>query len=340
MLVISQEEVAALLDMPRCIALMRDTLAAVARGEVVLPLRTWLATDDGAAVLAMMPAYVRATSSLGVKVISAGRWQGDGSRDAHQGAVLLFDTSDGSLLAIADATAITAIRTAAVSAVATDVLANPDAADLALLGAGTQAATHLEAIVSLRKLSRVRVWSRSLDRATAFAQRASARHAIDVEVADSAHDATSGASIICTVTSSPTPVLQRSWVSDGAHINAVGSSVLRERELDGATIAASELFVDRRESAVNEAGDLLLAIAEGAVTSDHIRAELGDVIVGRARGRSSPTSITVFKSLGLAAEDVAAMRAIYERARDERRGTEVDLGGRRHMNVALSPRRD
>lgn len=327
MLILSQSDVAALLPMPACIDLMADVLATLDRGAALLPLRTVMRLRGGRAA-AVMPAYVETPESLGVKVITVFPDNHGTVFDSHQGAVLLFEMEHGSLAAIMDASAITAIRTAAVSGVATRLLARADAGDLAILGSGVQARTHLEAMRAVRTLRRVRVWSRAASNREAFAA-AAARLGIDVEPMPTARAAVEGADLVCTTTSSREPVLAGEWLAPGAHVNAVGASVPTARELDTAAVARARLVVDRRESALHEAGDFLLPLAEGAVDETHIVAELGEVVTGRARPRSADGDITVFKSLGIAVEDVAAARHVYTRALATGAGTRVELGGRR-----------
>jgi len=241
--------------------------------------------------------------------------------DAHQGGVLLIDGDTGELKALMNASAITAIRTAAVTALATRTLAREDAHDLAIVGAGVQARTHLEALGCVRRLERVRVASRDPEHARAFAREQSQRHGRPVEAAASVEAAVRGADLVVTVTSSAEPVLQREWVAAGAHLNLVGASLASAREADSATVAAGRLFVDRRESAENESGDYLTPLREGLIGPDHIRGELGEVLTGARPGRTSEAEITIFKSLGLALEDLAAARYVYERARQSGAGT-------------------
>jgi ornithine cyclodeaminase len=224
-----------------------------------------------------------------------------------------------------DGATITAIRTAAVSGVATDLLARKDAAELAILGAGVQARTHLEAITAVRPIQRVRVWSRNPQHAADLVKIARAHHNGSIEAVPTAEAAVRGADIVATVTASPEPILQRAWLKDGAHINAVGSSIPTTREIDTATMAAVRLFVDRRESAVNEAGDILIPMREGAFTADHIQAELGDVIIGKDPGRRAPGELTLFKSVGIAVEDVASAAFILKRARETGAGQTVTM---------------
>jgi len=318
--VLSAEDVARLLPMGDCIQVMRDALASLARGRALVPLRMVMRMPDASGFLGLMPGHIGPddgrAGALGMKAVSV--FPGNARRgiDTHQGAVLLFEEDTGRLSALMDGATITAIRTAAVSGVATDLLARRDAAELAILGAGVQARTHLEAIAAVRPLRRVRVWSRNPQHAADLVKASAARYGAVIEAVPTAEAAVRAADVVATVTASPQPVLQRPWVKDGAHINAVGSSIPTTREIDTATMAAVRLFVDRRESALNEAGDLLIPMREGAFTADHIQAELGEVIIGKDLGRQSPDELTLFKSLGLAVEDVASAAFILKRARE------------------------
>ncbi len=329
-LVVNQQEVPQLLPMRECIDVMATTLAALARGEAILPLRPvmWLPEKVGA--LAMMPAYLGNLDVMGVKVISVFPGNRGSGYDSHQGPVLLYETKNGRLLALMDATAITAIRTAAVSGVATRLLAREDAGDLAILGTGTQARMHLEAMLLVRPVRRVRAWSRNPDNVLQFAERESQRHGIAITAAATAQEAVAGADLICTTTSAETPILRGEWLAPGAHVNAVGSGVAHTRELDTAAVVRSRLFVDRRESALNEAGDFLFPKKEGAIGDDHIQGEIGEVLLGRLAGRETPEEITLFKSLGLAVEDLASAQTIYQQAIERGVGTFVELGGSHH----------
>jgi ornithine cyclodeaminase len=331
-LIANQEEVPRLLPMAECMDAMARVLATLADGETILPLRQilWLPGKIGG--LGLMPAALLPDKVVGLKAITFFPGNEGTELDTHQGAVLLFEAERGRLLAILDATSITAIRTAAVSGVATRLLAREDAGDLAIIGSGTQARTHLEAMTVARRIRRVRVAGKDRDRAKAFAARESKKDGIEVEVSASVREAVAGADIICTTTSSREPVLLGDWVSPGAHVNAVGSSVPHARELDTAAVVRSRLYVDRRESTLNEAGDFLIPKKEGAVTDAHIVAELGEVLTGRAAGRRSPDEVTLFKSLGLAVEDVASARHIYEKARASGTGRFLEFGGSRHAN--------
>jgi len=328
-LVLNAEEVTRLLPMPECIKVMRDALAALARGEALVPLRTIMRVPGVGGFLGLMPGYIAPASgqdgALGMKAVSV--FPGNAKRgiDTHQGAVLLFEADTGRLRALMDGAAITAIRTAAVSGVATDLLARPDAGELAILGAGVQARTHLEAIAAVRPLRKVRIWSRNAEHAAALSSELRPRFQVPIEAAPSPEAAVRAADIIATVTASPEPILEHRWLKEGVHINAVGSSIPTSREIDTATMVAARLFVDRRESALAEAGDLLIAMGEGAVKGDHVQAELGEVIIGKHRGRRSPGELTLFKSLGLAVEDVAAAAYLARRARETGTGHTVPM---------------
>jgi ornithine cyclodeaminase/alanine dehydrogenase-like protein (mu-crystallin family) len=318
--VLSAEDVARLLPMRDCIQVMRDALASLARGRALVPLRMVMRMPDASGFLGLMPGHIGPDDgregALGMKAVSVFPGNAQRGIDTHQGAVLLFEEDTGRLSALMDGATITAIRTAAVSGVATDLLARPDAAELAILGAGVQARTHLEAIATVRPVRRVRVWSRNPQHAADLVKASAARYGANIDAVPTAEAAVRGADVVATVTASPQPVLQRAWVKDGAHINAVGSSIPTTREIDTATMAAVRLFVDRRESALNEAGDVLIPMREGAFTADHIQAELGEVIIGTDPGRQSPDELTLFKSLGLAVEDVASAAFILKRARE------------------------
>jgi len=331
-LVISQLEVPKLLPMKACADLMAETLRTLSRGDAVLPLRSAVWLPDRSGLLGVMPAYLGAPRSMGLKAVSVMPGNHGTEFDSHQGVVLLFEIEHGSLLAVVDGSSITAIRTAAVSAAATAALARENAHDLTILGSGVQATTHLEAMHAVRRLRRVRVWSRDPAHARAFAERESKRSACPIEAAASPRAAVEGADLICTTTASREPVLHGEWIAEGAHVNAVGSSFATGRELDTRAVVRSRLYVDRRESTLHEAGDFLIPRAEGAIGEDHIVGEIGEVLLGRVPGRRSADEITLFKSLGLAVEDLAAAHHVYTRALETGAGTAIELGGRRDLS--------
>jgi ornithine cyclodeaminase/alanine dehydrogenase-like protein (mu-crystallin family) len=321
-LVLSYADVVRLLPMESCIEVMADALRVTSMGGAVLPLRSVVWMPDRTGMIGLMPAFLGDPASLGLKVVSIFPGNHGTGYDSHQGVVMLYDTQHGSPIAIIDASSITAIRTAAVSGVATRALARTDAGDLAILGAGVQAATHLAAMRAVRTVRRVRVWSRDLAHAQRFADDA----AVPVEVMPTAQAAVEGADLICTTTAARQPILEGAWLAPGAHINAVGACFATARELDTAAVARARLIVDRRESTLAEAGDFLIPRSEGAFGDDHIAGELGDVLLDRLPGRRAADEITLFKSLGIAIEDLAAAHFIYTRALVTGSGVSVPLG--------------
>jgi|SRR5579884_2022157 len=332
MLVLSHDEVAAALAPEECAAAMAEVLAAHARGETFMPLRTTMKPPDAAGIMGLMPAW-RGES---------GQWQGVFSLkaicvipanpgrglDAHQGVVVLFDADTGVPLAILDASAVTAVRTAAVSAVATEQLAREGARVLAILGGGVQARSHLNALLRVREFEAVRVYAPTHEHAHAVIdsiERTRAAGTLVAEAAASARDAVSGADVVVAATNSLTPVLELDWLAAGCHVNAVGASTPSARELTAETVAASALFADSRESLENEAGEYREALRLGLIGEDHVRAELGEVLAGLAPGRRDDREITLFRSLGLAVEDLAAAQHAVRAAARLGLGTEVHL---------------
>ena len=326
-LFVNEASVHALLPMRDCIELMREALSALSRGDAVLPLRSMVWLPDRSGLLGLMPGYLGEPRSFGLKVVSVMPGNHGTGFDSHQGVVMLFGLEHGEPLAILDATAITAIRTAAASALATQTLANEDAGDLALIGSGAQAASHLTAMACVRRLRRVRVHSRSRDQAERFAREHAHASPVPIEVMASAEDAVQGADLICTTTAASEPVLLGRWLSPGAHINAVGACFPTKRELDTEAVRRSRLYTDCRESCVNEAGDYRLPLAEGAIQETHLLGELGDVLTGKLPGRLSPDDVTLYESLGIALEDLAAAHFIHARARASGGGTWLEWGG-------------
>ncbi|HEX4683818.1 MAG TPA: ornithine cyclodeaminase family protein [Gemmatimonadaceae bacterium] len=327
MLIIDQGTVERLLPMATCIGLMRSTLSALARGETILPLRTILVIPDGA--FAVMPAYLASPPTIGAKIITVFPKNHGTAFDSHQGAVLLFDADNGSLAAIMDATSVTTIRTAAVSGVATEVLARDDATSLAILGAGVQGHSHLEAMCAVRPLKTLRVWSRSSEHAERLADVARDRFGLQATVTRTAEEAVRRSDIVCTTTSATEPILLGEWLSPGTHVNAVGASQPHAREIDTRAVVRSRLYADRRESALKEPGDILIPLQDGEITPDHIVGEVGEVLIGRAPARAGRDEITLFKSLGLAIEDLASASHVFAEAKRQNAGVEVALGGAR-----------
>jgi len=301
-LILDENQVRSLLTMAECIEAMEEVLRSLARGELHQPLRPVTRPKGAESLMGLMPAYrggERPAWSLKEIVIAPGNPAR--GLDAHQGAVLLHDGETGQLRALLNASAVTEIRTAAVSAVATRALARQGSRVVAILGGGVQARSHDEAMRAVLPDAEIRTWTRR-DGGTP-------------------EEALREADVVCTCTSAREPILRREWLAPGAHVNAVGSSVSSARELDTDTIAAATLVVDRRESALNEAGDLLLA----GFGEERIAAELGEVLAGTHPGRMDAGELTVFKSLGLGVEDLAAAELVVRKAREQGVGTEVEF---------------
>jgi ornithine cyclodeaminase/alanine dehydrogenase-like protein (mu-crystallin family) len=315
--ILDEHDVRRLLPMEECIDVMEAALASLARGELHNPLRFVVRPPGESSLLGLMPAHRSAPLPLySLKAVAVFPENSARGLDPHQGFVALFDGTTGETRAVMNAGAITAVRTAAVSGVATRALARRDAKTLAILGAGFQAAAHLDAMRAVRDFDRILMWSRTPGRAAAFD---------GVEEAATAEQAVRDADVVVTATSAAEPILERVWLKAGAHVNAIGSSIPTTRELDTATMVEGSLFVDRRESTINEAGDYLFPFREGAITPDAIRGELGEVLIGSVEGRRSEDELTVFKSLGLAVEDLAAAEYVLERAEAENAGSVVSL---------------
>jgi ornithine cyclodeaminase len=317
MLVLSEEDVREVLDMESCIGAMEDVLAALERDELTMPLR-FVVRSGGEQLMGLMPAHRGGDAPLfSLKEIVIAPGNSARGLDPHQGAVLLHDGETGVLQAVVNASAITEIRTAAVSAVATKLLARPGARTVAILGSGVQGRSHAVAMRSVIDDAELRIWSRTPAHAEALALES---HAVVCQTVDEALD---GADVICTCTSSRDPIVRRASLAPGAHVNAVGSSIPSARELEADVVAEASLFVDRRESTLNESGDYLSAVAEKGIGPDHIVAELGELLLGRHPGRRDEDELTVFKSLGVAVEDLAAAALCVERARERGVGAEV-----------------
>jgi ornithine cyclodeaminase len=325
-LVLDHDAVTELLTVDACIAVVRDTLAALARGAAFQPLRTIERPPGVAGMLGMMPGYiVEPIPVLGLKFLGIFGGNPAIGKDTHQGMVILLDPSTGEPRAILNASAITAIRTAAASAVATDALARADAHDLAVFGTGVQGAWHVRTIAAVRTLSRVRMTGRDATRGAQVAAGLADELGLPVSFEDDAHTTVDGADIVVTATSATEPVLRREWLAPGAHVNAVGACVPVARELDTATVASSRFFADRRESALHEAGDFVIAASEARLGPEHIVADIGDVLNGTVDGRTRDDELTVFESLGLAVEDLAAAAYVVEAARRTGTGTRAEF---------------
>lgn len=311
-LYITKEEVAEHCSMHKCVSLMEEAFIALANDKALQPLRSLMWLPDKTGLLGMMPAYAADKNRMGIKVISAFSNNRQFDLPSHQGAVLLFESKNGQLLAIVDADEITAIRTAAVSGLATKLLSRDTPSTLAILGSGVQAKQHIEAMLYVRKINAIKIWSRNHSHAEKLADDIKTKHTIDAIALKEPKETVIDADIICTATASPTPVVLGEWIKKGAHINAAGSCTPVTRELDTAAIVKSKLFTDKYESLYNESGDFLIPKKEGTIDDDHVKGELGEVITGKKTGRQTNDEITLFKSLGIAIEDIYAADHVYQ----------------------------
>jgi len=322
LLVLASRHVYELLTYAECAEIMREALAERARGQIQQPLRTIVRPRDAAGFMVLMPSYSPG-AGYGLKAICVTPGNPAVGKDAHQGGVLLFDVSSGEPRALVNASAVTEIRTAATSAVATDLLARPGAAELAIIGTGVQGRAHAHAIAATRDLTGIRLAGRDLARTRTLAAELTGQLDVLVSAYDDVPAAVAGADIVVTATTATEPVLRREWLAPGAHVNAVGAYTPTTRELDTATMAEAAVFADSRESVSNEAGDFLIAKREGA--DNPVRAELGELLAGTATGRADDDELTVFESLGLAAEDLAAASFLYEKAARLGAGTAAEF---------------
>lgn len=322
---LTEAQVQSLLPMGDLVAAMESAVARFSAGEVLQPVRTVLTVGPTRAYFGLMPAFIPQPASLGAKLVTVFSGNAAKQLPSHLATILLLDPETGALQAIMDGRYITEARTAAVSAVSARFLAAPAAGTMAIIGTGVQARSHLEAFAEVRALTDVRVWSpqaRSRDR---FIGEMSGHVAAPLRATATAEEAVRGADLVVLVTSSPTPVIEDDWVSPGTHVVSVGACRPDQREMPPALVARARLFVDSRAAALVESGDVVMGIADGLFGEAHVQGELGSVVLGRLQGRTSPQDITIFKSLGMAVEDVVAADLVLRRAIESGGGTELTL---------------
>lgn len=310
-------------EFPALVDLMAETLAQFSSHRVTQPVRTAVPVGPPGQYLGVMPALIPATGALGAKLVSVVPSNAARGLSSHLGIVVLFDTETGALRAVMDARYITEVRTAAVSAVSVRHMARPDASRLGLVGAGVQARSHLEVFASTRRLSRVRVFGPDAPQVDAFVREMSPMLDVEIAAAASAEDAVREADLIVLATTSDKPVVRSEWVADGAHVVSVGACRPDQREMDPELLVRGRVVVDSLAAAVVESGDIVSGIAEGYFGRDHLAGELGAVVAGVVKGRTRLDEVTIFKSLGLAVEDVAAGALAARRA--EARGLGLEL---------------
>jgi len=313
------------ITMEECITVMENIFIQLEEDQAFNPLRSAMLIPGENGLLSMMPGYVNKQDIMGVKSVSVYPENANIGLESHQGSVTLFNALNGTPLAIMDAGQITAIRTAAVSGLATRILAKKNSKILAILGSGIQAKTHIEAMTTILNLEEIRVWSKNKKNAKKLVEEQRKKYAIPFRPFDTVNEAIYNADIICTTTAAVEPILQGNYLMQGVHINAVGSSVRNTRELDGFAIKLSKLYVDKIESTINESGDFLMAKQEGTIDDNHIIGTLGEILTKQKKGRNNINDITLFKSLGLAVEDIATAFFIYDKYVKSNKGNWVEF---------------
>jgi ornithine cyclodeaminase len=324
-LLLAERDIRAVLPMADLIEAMEGALAAYSRGAVTQPVRTVLEVGPDRAYFGLMPASLDHPPAVGAKLVTVYAKNHDRGLPSHLATIVLLDHATGAIAALLDGRYITEARTAAVSAVSLKLLARPDARTLAILGSGVQARSHLEAIRHVRDLAGVRVWSPSAQNRDAYAREMTAATGLSVRPAASASEAVRGADLVVLATSARTPVVDDRDIGAGTHIMAVGACRPDQREMPTALVKRARLYVDSLKGALQESGDVLLPIAERAFTDSHIAGELGGLAGGSVPGRRSADDVTIFKSLGMAVEDVVAARLAVERARASGRGQQFEV---------------
>lgn len=324
-LLLTEEHVRSVLPMADLVSAMESALARFSSGDVQQPLRTVLEIGAARHYYGVMPASLDQPAAIGAKIVTVFDSNPARGLPTHLATIVLLDPETGALQALMDGRYITEARTAAVSAVSARHLARPGASTLAILGTGVQARSHLEAFLAVRELRDVRVWSPKQASRERFIEETTREVRVPLRAATSAREAVAGADLIVLATSSASPVIEHDWVSAGAHVVSIGAPRPHQREMAPDLVAGARLFVDSRAGALSESGDVVLGIREGRFGEDHIAGELGEVVLGRVEGRQSDQQVTVFKSLGMAVEDVAAADLAYRRARDRGVGSEQSL---------------
>jgi alanine dehydrogenase len=325
MLVLSEEQVRSLIDIEELIAALEQAHIQYSTGKAVMPVRLVVGLPQIQGRITSMPGYLTEDKALGMKVVTYFQNNPEQDLPAILATVMLFSASTGKMIAVMDGSYITAIRTACASAMATRALANPETPVLGILGAGVQARAHIQALCRVREMSKIKLYSPSSISATNLKRELEPAAGVAIEVAKSAEEAVRHSDLVVTATTAQQPILRFEWLKPGAHINAVGSHRPDSRELDGPTLAHSKLIVDSREAIMAECGDILLAIKEKNITESHIHAEIGEVLAGTKSGRSDSDEVTLYKSVGIAIQDVATAQLVHHKALKFKVGTNVEI---------------
>jgi alanine dehydrogenase len=322
MLILSEEQVRSLIDVEELIAALEQAHIQYSTGKAVMPVRLVVPLPQIQGRLTSMPGYLTEDKALGMKVVTYFHNNPEQNLSAILATVMLFSAATGKIIAIMDGSYITAIRTACASAMATRALANPETPVLGILGAGVQARAHIEALCRVRKLNQIKLYSPS---GTSAANIKREFPGVAIDVAKSAEETVRNSDLVVTATTAQQPILKSEWLKPGSHINAVGSHRPDSREIDGPTVARSKVVVDSHEAIMTECGDILLAIKEKSITENHIHAEIGEVLAGTKPGRNSASEVTLYKSVGIAIQDVATAQLVYHKALELNVGTNVEV---------------
>ncbi len=320
--------VAASLSHAECVDILHDTMQSVSQGDVIMPLRQFIQIPDTPGKFTMMPGYLGQPKCFGVKLVSKYPPDDASPHGSHIGAVMVFDADSGVPYAMLDGGELTAIRTSSASALATQALSRSDSTTLTLMGCGDEARHHIQAILTVRPISQIIVWGRSPQRAQAFVDDCIKHNIIPdnivTKVEADAQSAVQQADIVCTVTAATEPILKGEWLRPGTHVNLVGAAIRSSSEADTEVVRRAKFYIDYRESAMAQAGELLNALEAGVIDEDHIVGEIGEVISGACQARVDDHEITVYKSLGVSAQDLAAGKQAYGNALRDGHGVKVD----------------
>ena len=325
MLVLSEQQVQSLIDIDELIDALAQAHVQYSTGKTVMPVRLVVPLPQIQGRITSMPGFLTEDKALGMKVVTYFQDNPKNNLPAILATIMLFSAETGKIIATMDGSYITAIRTACASAMATKALANPQNGVLGILGASVQARTHIQALIRVRKVEKIKLYSPSGASAAAVKKEMESQVKCAIDVANSAEEAVRGADLVVTATTAKEPILKSAWLKPGVHINAVGSHRPDLREIDGATLARAKIIVDSRDAIMAECGDILLALKEKSIAENAIHAEIGEVLAKVKPGRTDQDEITLYKSVGIAIQDVAAANLVYRKALDKRVGTTVDI---------------
>lgn len=325
MLVLSEKDVQRLLNIEELIQVLEQAHIQFSTGKAVMPVRLVVPLPEIKGRITSMPAYLSEDKALGMKVVTYFQENPKQGLPAILATISLYSTETGKIIAIMDGGYITAIRTACVSAVATKILTNPQTPILGILGAGVQARAHIRALCKVRRISEIKIYSPSGKSGLRVKEELEPEVGVKIEAVGNPEEAVRESDLLVTVTTAKEPILKVDWLKPGVHINAVGSHRPDLRELDGATMKRAKVFVDSKEAIMAECGDVLIAIKEGAISEDHISIEIGEVLAGRKPGRTGAEEITLYKSVGIAVQDVAAAHLVYRKAIERKVGANVEI---------------